>query len=100
MTRGWSELLRSLGTSLVEVLGAEVDSLKSDLRSSGARLAMTVGLGLVAVMFFFWSVGALGFVLFQTLTLWLPRWGAALVILATYLALGAILALVWRRFRQ
>lgn len=97
MSRGWTELLRSLGDSLVGVAGAEAEALKGDLRDSGRQVVGVVVLAAVAAFFFFWVVGALGFVLFQILSLWLPRWGAAAIVLAIFLILASILALVARQ---
>jgi len=97
MSRGWTELLRSLGDSLIGVAGAEAAALKGDLRASGRQLLVVLALAATAAFFFFWVTGAAGFVLFQVLTLWLPRWGAAAIVFAVLLLLALILALVTRQ---
>jgi len=100
MARGWKELLQSLGDSLLEVVGAEAAALTGDLRHSGRQLLSALVLGLSAAFMFFWVVGASGFVLFQVLTLWWPRWGAALAVMALFLLLACLLALMAsRRFQ-
>lgn len=100
MARGWKDLLRSLGDSLLEVAGAEAAALKGDLRSSGQQLSVAVAVGVSAAFFLFWWVGASGFVLFQVLAIWLPRWGAALIVATLFLVLALALALeARRRFR-
>lgn len=97
MARGWSHLLRSLGESLIGVAGAEAAALKGDLRASGRQLAIVVALAVAAVFFFFWVVGAAGFVLFHVMTIWLPGWGAAAVVLAVFILLTGLLAMVTRQ---
>jgi len=97
MARTWRDLLRSLGDSLLEVVEAEVAALKSDLGASGRRLQAALVLGGLAVFLLFWAVGAAGLVLFQVMTIWLPAWGAALVVFAVFFLLALILALVTRQ---
>ena len=97
MSRGWTELLRSLGASLVGVAEAEAVALKGDLRSSSRQLAMAVALAAVAAFLLFWVVGAGAFVLFHVLRLWLPAWGAASIVLALFLLLAAVIAGVARQ---
>lgn len=101
MTRGWTDLLRSLGESLVGVAGAEAAALKGDLRTSGRKFLIVVVLGATAAFLCFWIVGAAGFLLFQVLTIWLPAWGAATIVFAVLVILAGILAMVARqRFRS
>lgn len=101
MRRGWIDLLRSLGDSLLELVGAEVAALRADLGESGRRLAIAVALAATAAFLFFWAVGAAGFTLYHLVSLWLPSWGAALSVLALYLLLGAIFgALARHRLRS
>jgi len=97
MRRGWTDLLRSLGESLIGVAGAEAAALKGDLRASGRQLAIVVALAATAAFLCFWLVGAAGFVLFQVLTLWLPNWGAAAIVFAVCAILAIIVAMVTRQ---
>jgi len=86
----WVDLFRSLGGSLIEVLRAEVDSLKEELASSGRHLG--VGLALLggAAVLLFWTLGALIFTLGAVLAIWLQVWAAALIVVLLFL-LGAAL---------
>jgi len=94
---GWIELLRSLGESLLGVAEAEAAALKGDLRASGKQLLLVCVLAGAAVFLFFWVVGAASFVLFQVLSIWLPRWGAAAIVLIVLLLLAGILTLLARQ---
>jgi Flp pilus assembly protein protease CpaA len=97
MLRRWRELVASLGESLIELAEAEVASLKQDLRHTGRRFGMAIALAVVAAILAFWMVGAAGFALFQVLLLWLPGWGASLIVLGSLLILALILGGIARR---
>ena len=84
--------MRSLGESLLGVAGAELAAVKGDIRASARQVGIAALLALAAAFLFFWVVGGVGFVLFQVLTLWLPGWGAALIVLAIFLLVASILA--------
>jgi hypothetical protein len=88
----WIELFRSLGEALLEVWRAELGTLQDDLQRSGHHLGVALGLFGAAVMLAFWAVGLVLFVLITLLHLWLPWWGASLVVLALFLIAVAILA--------
>lgn len=97
MARRWRDLLLSLGESFLGVLEAEAEALKSDLRASGRQASIALALGAAAIFILFWSVGAAGFVLYQVVALWMPGWGASLVVLGLFLLLGAVLLVLTRR---
>ena len=97
MVGGWIDLLRSLGESLLVVAEAEIASLKGDLRASGRQLLIVVVLAGGAAFLFFWGIGAAVFLLFQVLMIWLPGWGAALVVLILLLMVAGILTWLARR---
>ena len=97
MARGWSDLLRSLGQSVIEVVRAEATALREDLAESGRRVTVAGGLAAVAAFCLFWAVGAAGFAAHQILVSWLPGWAAALIVLAVFILLGLIFALLARR---
>src|SRR4029077_3229280 len=88
----WIDLFRSLGEALLEVWRAELGTLQDDLERSGRHLGVALGLFGAAVMLTFWAVGLGLFVLISLLHLWLPWWGASLVVLALFLIAVAILA--------
>ena len=98
---GWIDLFRSLGESLLEVLRAELAGLQDDLQRSGRHLGVALGLFAGAVVLFFWLIGLLLFALIALLHIWLPLWGAALIVLALFVIAIAILAFLGvRRMRR
>ena len=98
---GWLGVLRSLGQAGTNLLRSEIDALGSDLADSGASLARAVGLFLAAVFVIFWAIGALGFFSIELLALWLPRWGAALIVFVLLLVVVWILwVLAKKKLRQ
>jgi hypothetical protein len=88
----WIDLFRSLGEALLEVWRAELATLQDDLSRSSRHLGVALGLFGAAVVLLFWAVGLLLFVLVALLHVWLPWWGAALIVLALFLIGMAILA--------
>src|SRR3954452_10752586 len=88
----WIELFRSLGEALLEVWRAELGTLQDDFQRSGRHLGVALGLFGAAVILLFWVVGLLLFVLVSLLHIWLPWWGASLVVLALFLVATGILA--------
>lgn len=97
MSRSWTDLLRSLGESLLGLVDAEVAALKGDLKASGRQLSIAVALLVLAAFLFFWVVGVAGFVCYQILTLWLPSWGSAAIVWGIYLCLAILSAALARR---
>lgn len=91
---GWIDLFRSLGESLLEVLRAEMKALQDDLTRSGRHLGIALALLGGAAAFLFWIVGLLVFFLVALLDVWLPLWGAALVVLALFVLVAASLGAV------
>jgi hypothetical protein len=98
---GWLGALRSLGQAGGDLLRSEIDALGSDLADSGASLARAIGLFLGAVFVVFWAIGALGYLSIELLALWLPRWGAALIV---FVLLLVVIWILWmmakRKLRQ
>jgi putative superfamily III holin-X len=98
---GWIEMFRSLGESLLEVWRAELATLQDDFHRSGRHLAMALGLLGSALVLVFWIVGLVLFVLIALLHVWLPWWGASLVVLLLFTLTAGLLAwLGARRLRQ
>jgi hypothetical protein len=98
---GWIDLFRSLGESLLEVLRAELAGLQDDLQRSGRQFGVALGLFAGAAVLFFWMVGLLLFAVIALLHIWLPLWGAALIVLALFVIAIAILAFLgMRRMRR
>lgn len=90
--QGWIDLFRSLGEALLEVWRAELGTLQDDLQRSGRHLGVALGFFGAAAMLAFWIVGLILFVLVSLLHVWLPWWGASLVVLALFVIAAAILA--------
>jgi putative superfamily III holin-X len=93
----WIDLFRSLGEALLEVWRAELATLQDDLSRSGRHLGVALGLFGAAVLVLFWTFGLLLFVLISLLHVWLPWWGAALVVLVLFLIAITVLALLGRK---
>jgi len=99
--REWIDLFRSLGEALLEVLRAELAALQEDFGRSGRHFGVALALFGGAAALGFWIIGLVIFVLVTLLNLWLPLWGAALIVLGIFVLTAAILAaLGLRRFRK
>ncbi len=99
--QGWIDLFRSLGESLIEVVRAEVNTLQDDLKRSGRHFGVALGLFGAALMLAFWILGLLVFSMVAVLAIWLPLWGATLIVLGLFIAVAAVLVLLGlRRMRQ
>ncbi|HEX4961529.1 MAG TPA: phage holin family protein [Thermoanaerobaculia bacterium] len=98
---GWIDLFRSLGESLLEVLRAELAALQEDFQRSGRHFGVALGLFGGAAILVFWTIGLLLFALIAILHVWLPLWGAALIVLGLFVLAIAILGYLGaRRMRQ
>lgn len=87
----WSELIRGLGQALLDVLKAEIRGLETEVQRSGQELQKGVGLLAAAVALLFWTVGALIFAAAAVLAIWLPLWGAALIVAGVFGLAGGLL---------
>ena len=72
--------LRAIGAAFLEVLRAESEALRADVTLSAKRLGAAVALFGAALVVAFWLVGLLLVALVALLALWLPVWGAALIV--------------------
>lgn len=98
---GWIEMFRGLGESLLDVLRAEVATLQEDLSRSGRIAGGALALLGAALILLFWIVGLLIFSLIAVLAIWLQLWAAALIVLALFLVVTAILTWMGvNRFKQ
>lgn len=91
---GWIEMFRSLGEALLEVWRAELDTLQEDFGRSGRYLGVALAFLGAAAVLGFWVVGLLLFALVALLHIWLPWWGASLIVLALFTAAAATLVLM------
>lgn len=97
----WAESFRGLGQSILGVMRAEVAAIEADLKSSGHRLGVAAGLLAGAGLLVFWAVGLLVFAAVALLDVWLPLWGAALIVFLLFGAGAALLSYLGvRHLRQ
>lgn len=89
---GWADLFRSLGESLLQVLRAELAAVEEDFRRSSVHLKAVVGLLAAVAVLGFWIAGLMIFVLVALLDIWLPLWAAALIVMAFFTIVAAVLA--------
>ena len=89
---GWIELFRSLGEALLEVWRAELATLQEDFGRSGRYLGRALAFFAAAAVLVFWIVGLLLFVSIALLHIWLPWWGASLVVLVLFVSTAALFA--------
>lgn len=94
----WGETFRNLGQSVLGVLRAEAAAVEADLRRTGQQAAGAAGLLGAAVVVAFWTVGVLIAAVVALLALWLPVWGAALLVFVLFAAVAG--ALAWLGVRR
>jgi uncharacterized membrane-anchored protein len=94
----WIDLFRGLGQSYLDLLAAEWAEIKRQLALSGKRLAWSAAFFGAAAAIGFWLVALVLFVLVAVLHVWLPWWGAALIV--TAVALLAVAVLGWLGLRK
>jgi hypothetical protein len=101
MPGGWTDLFRALGESLLQVFKAELAAIEEDFRRTGVHLKASLGLLGVALVLLFWVTGLVIFSLVAILAIWLPVWGAALIVLALFTVIAGLLGwLGAKRLRQ
>lgn len=87
----------ALGQAAVDLLRAEGAALQGELEGNIRRLLGALLLLAFALFAAFWALGALIFSLIEVVAEWLPRWGAALALVALLALLAWALVLVARR---
>lgn len=73
---------------------AEIDSAKKWAKKAGKDAGMGGVWFLVALFFAFWAIPALGALIIITLSIWMPAWLAALILLVALIVLAAVFALL------
>lgn len=89
---GWIDMFRSLGEALLQVWRAELDTLQQDFQRSGRFFGLALAFLGAAAVLGFWIVGLLLFALVALFHIWLPWWGASLIVLALFALAAGILA--------
>jgi putative superfamily III holin-X len=98
---GWLAELRSVNRAYLAVVRAEVDALSRDLAVSGRRLTGGVVLLLAAAAIALFLLGALVFTLIAIVAIWLPLWGAGLVVCGILLLATLVIGGIgWKRLRR
>lgn len=92
MRQRWSETFRTLGSSILALLKAEIEALERDLARLGKNAALGIGLFAAAGAIAFWTLGVGTYFVVQLLAVWLPLWAAALAVTLLLAALGGGLA--------
>jgi len=93
---GWGDRFRELGDSLLGVVRAEIAAIIADLSRSGRALVRALVLLAVAAGIVFWTIGLLLYFAVELLTLVVPRWQAAGIVLGLFVLVSAVLVLVGR----
>lgn len=90
---GWIYLSRELIADLLDLADAEVAEARVEVGEVARRAVQAVVLLLAAFALLFWVVALFGYTLIAVAALWLPAWGAGLVVAGFFLllALGAAL---------
>jgi len=93
----WGDLFAPVGEAGLNLVRAEYGALSSEIKGSGRVLLRAVLLLALGLFLLFWAIGALGYLLVEVGSLYLPRWGAALAVLVFFLLIAAALAVAGRR---
>lgn len=97
----WLELLRALGQSLADLAKAELAALQAELSRNGKTLAIALGLFGAAMTVGFWLVALVIYTVIQIAAIWLPLWGASLLVTVLFALLVAALAAIgWSKLKR
>lgn len=95
--RRWSDVVGPLSEAGWDLARAEYRVVSSEVRHAGRKLVEALVLLAFGLFALFWAIGAVALVVVEVASLWLPRWGAALVALGLFVLVGACLAAVARQ---
>ena len=87
------ELLKQLSQETATLVRQEMELAKAELRESGKKAGVGVGLFGAAGITGLLTLMALTATVILVLNIWLPAWAAALVVTVIYAAAAAVLAL-------
>ena len=90
----WVYLSRELLGDVLTVLDAEVAAARSDLGTSGSFAGKALLFFGIAASILIWIPAIVGYVMVRVLALWLPDWGAGLIVLGFFLLLAGILGAI------
>ena len=89
----WRRKVTDLGRAGLDLVVSEIDAVVTDFGASGRGLLKASIFFGAATAAAFWAIGVFTYFLVQVLALWLPLWGAAVVVVC--LLLGVAVLLVW-----
>lgn len=98
MRESWADLFRSLGQSVLGLVQAEIGAVEEDVSRWSKEVAVGAALLAAAGAFGFWTVGVLTYFLIHLVAIWLPLWGAALVVTGVFALVAGLLA--WLGLRK
>lgn len=87
----------ALGQAALSLLRAESVALRGELEGNARRLLAVALIFAFALFMAFWALGALVLSAVELGALWLPRWGAALVVVGVLALAALILVAIARR---
>ena len=93
----YTERVSAIGQAGVELLKAEASVLAGEMRLTTRAVVRILVLTALAAFVLFWALAVIVFLGIEVGSLWLPRWGASLVVLALLLVLALVAALAARR---
>lgn len=88
------ELITSLPRLVVELLKAELASLKAEYAAKAKYAGIGIGLFVVAAAFLFFALGVLVAAAILGLAVVLPGWAAALIVFGSLLVIAGVLVLI------
>lgn len=97
LIRGWMNLFRRLGQSVLDLLRAELDQLLAELGITAKQAAIGLAFFAAAGMVGFWFLWVFTYFLIQVVAIWLPHWAAAGIAVLVLLIAVAVLALLGLR---
>lgn len=101
MRQSWSDTVHGLGSSVLALIRAELEALEKDLSISAKNLGLGLGLFAAAGAFGFWTLGVATYFFIHLVAIWLPVWGAALVVTLVFTLVVAGLAFAgWRKLEK
>lgn len=100
-SESWTVLSRELIADLLDLLEAELAAARGELAKSWRGAGLIGAFFGAAVALAFWVVAVLAYALVAVFMLWLPAWGAGLIVAGIFLVAAALLGLLgWWRVKR
>ena len=91
-------LIGNLPVLVTNLIQAEIDQLKTKAKHLGSYAGKGAVFVAIALMFLFFAVGTLVAVIIAALSLFMPVWLAALIVMVLFLIIAVVLALIGVRY--